>query len=207
MNTYDIVLFLLMAVMVLSAVAQLYQPKFSMLGVLAVVAGLFFVIYTGANGDLNMLSIILFIGGLLFIVMELFIVGAVLGIIGSVMVVASFLLIGSDIGKMAVLVAIVLLLALIEWGVLVRVFGKRLSLLNKVVLTDSTSREAGYTSHDDRSYLIGRTAKTVTPLRPAGIISIDDLRIDAVGEGVFIDRDKEVIVTHVEGTRIVVREK
>lgn len=207
MASYDVVMFLLMAVMALAAVAQLYQPKISMLGVISAVAGLFFVIFTGAHGDLNMLSILLFIGGLIFIVMELFVVGAVLGIIGSVMVVASFLLIGSDIGKMAVLVSIVLLLVIIEWFIFVRVFGKRLSLLNKVVLTDSTSREAGYTSHDDRSYLIGQTGITVTPLRPAGIISVDDLRIDAVGEGVFIDRNKEVVVTHVEGTRIVVREK
>ena len=42
------------------------------------------------------------------------------------------------------------------------------------MLKDSTNSEAGYRSHDDRSHLVGQTARTVTDLRPAGIITLDN---------------------------------
>lgn len=54
------------------------------------------------------------------------------------------------------------------------------------MLKDSTNSEAGYRSHDDRSHLVGQTARTVTDLRPAGIITLDNERIDAVSDGAFI---------------------
>ena len=41
------------------------------------------------------------------------------------------------------------------------------------MLKDSTNSEAGYRSHDDRSHLVGQ-ARTVTDLRPAGIITLDN---------------------------------
>ena len=59
-----------------------------------------------------------------------------------------------------------------------------------MILNDSTSTEAGYRSHDDRSYLV-KTAHTTTDLRPAGIITLDDKRIDAVSDGTFILRNKK----------------
>lgn len=37
----------------------------------------------------------------------------------------------------------------------------------------------------------GKTAYTTTDLRPAGIITLDDKRIDAVSDGTFILRNKK----------------
>lgn len=71
-------------------------------------------------------------------------------------------------------------------------FNKKLSLFEKVILRDSTTSEAGYTSHDDRSDLVGQIAETLTELRPAGIISLNDERIDAVSDGTFIQRGVKV---------------
>ena len=56
------------------------------------------------------------------------------------------------------------------------------------------------------SHLVGKTAQTVTDLRPAGIIKLDDERIDAVSDGTFILRNRQVKILEVEGTRVVVRE-
>ena len=55
------------------------------------------------------------------------------------------------------------------------------------MLKDSTNSEAGYRSRD-RSHLVGQTARTVTDLRPAGIITLDNERIDAVSDGAFIKK-------------------
>jgi len=157
------------------------------------------------TGELEMISVILFVAGVILMILELFVVGAILGIIGALMVFSSFLLIGEDISKMAVFLAISLTLALMEWIVMVKFFGKTIPLFKNVILTDSTSKEAGYSSHDDRSHLVGKTALTVTPLRPSGIITFEEKRIDAVSEGAFIDKDREVSIILVEGTRVVVR--
>jgi membrane-bound serine protease (ClpP class) len=47
---------------------------------------------------------------------------------------------------------------------------------------------------------------TLTALRPAGTIVLDDERIDVVSEGSFIGKDKRVKIVKSEGARIVVRE-
>ncbi|RIM75079.1 NfeD family protein, partial [Staphylococcus arlettae] len=103
-------------------------------------------------------------------------------------------------------VVIALILSIIEWVILVKIFKRNIPFLDKVVLKDSTNTESGYTSHDDRSHLVGKTATTLTDLRPAGIISYGTERIDAVSDGSFILRNKEVTILEVEGTRVVVRE-
>lgn len=86
------------------------------------------------------------------------------------------------------------------------IFQEKISFFENVVLKDSTNKESGYSSHNDRSYLVGTTAMTLTDLRPAGIILYDNERIDAVSEGSFINKDIKVEIIEVEGTRVVVRE-
>lgn len=103
-------------------------------------------------------------------------------------------------------VVIASILAIIEWVILLKWFKRKIPFLDKVVLKDSTNSEAGYRSHDDRSHLVGQAARTVTDLRPAGIITLDNERIDAVSDGAFILRNKEVKILEVEGSRVVVRE-
>ena len=47
-------------------------------------------------------------------------------------------------------------------------FGKKVTLLNKVVLMDATDTESGYVSNVNRVELVGRIAKTSTPLKTSG---------------------------------------
>ena len=43
-------------------------------------------------------------------------------------------------------------------------------------------------------------------LRPAGIAEIDGERLDVVSEGDLIDANETIVVTRVDGNRIVVRQ-
>ncbi|MCB9832027.1 MAG: hypothetical protein H6807_06080 [Planctomycetes bacterium] len=52
--------------------------------------------------------------------------------------------------------------------------------------------------------LRGREGRTETPLRPSGVVIIDERQIDAVSDGGFIERGQRVRVRHVEGNRVVV---
>jgi membrane protein implicated in regulation of membrane protease activity len=52
---------------------------------------------------------------------------------------------------------------------------------------------------------LGKHGTTFSPLRPAGIAEIDGERVDVVSEGEFIDVGMPIVVTRVDGNRIVVR--
>lgn len=54
--------------------------------------------------------------------------------------------------------------------------------------------------------LIGRIGKTVSPLIPGGLVSVDGERLHAFSEGVLIDAGVDVEIMDVRGTRVVVRE-
>ena len=101
---------------------------------------------------------------------------------------------------------IALTVAIVGMVIIMKFFGKQLKVLNKVILSDATTTEQGYVSNENRVELVGKVAMTMTPLRPAGTIRIDDERIDAVSDGSFVEKDKHVIILKVEGSRIVVRE-
>jgi membrane-bound serine protease (ClpP class) len=73
-------------------------------------------------------------------------------------------------------------------------------------LTQSLSQQAadGYVSAESDLALIGREAEVITALRPAGSIRVDDRRIDAVSDGVFIEERRLVRIREVRGSRVVV---
>lgn len=203
---HPLVSLVLTCIIFLGFLYQLYSKKINMIGILASLSLLILFLDFLIKGDVNILSVILFAIGVLFVIIELFIVGAVIGIIGIILISISIVMLGNNLLLMLGNVIVALILSIIEWVVLVKIFKKNIPFLDKVILKDSTNAESGFTSHDDRSHLVGKTAQTVTDLRPAGIIKLDDERIDAVSDGTFILRNRQVKILEVEGTRVVVRE-
>ena len=178
---------------------QLYSKRINLMGIIALLALLLLFLAFLINGDVNVMSVLLFTIGLILLIVELFVIGAVIGIIGIILITLSIIILGDNILLMLGNVIVALILSIVEWVILVKIF-------NRKILKDSTNSEAGYRSHDDRSHLVGKTAHTVTDLRPAGIITCDNDRIDAVSDGSFILRNRQVKILEVEGTRVVVRE-
>ncbi|PTJ18798.1 NfeD family protein [Staphylococcus simulans] len=197
---------ILTCIIFLGFLYQLYSKRINFPGILAALALLILFLGYLIQGEVSLISVGLFSIGVILLVIELFVIGAVIGIIGMILITVSMIMLGENILWMLVNVIIALILTIIEWVILVKGYNKKISLFEKVILRDSTTSEAGYTSHDDRSNLVGQTAITLTELRPAGMISLNDERIDAVSDGTFIQRDVEVKVTEVEGSRVVVRE-
>ncbi len=60
--------------------------------------------------------------------------------------------------------------------------------------------------HLELQTLRGRTGKTLTPLRPAGMVSFDGKRIDCVTEGMLVEASKWVRCVDVRGGTVTVRE-
>lgn len=77
--------------------------------------------------------------------------------------------------------------------------------LNELVLSDRFTEDKGYTSAEDREYLLGRRGIVLTELRPSGAVSIEGEPVDVVSEGAYIKKGEQVEVISVNGNRVVVR--
>lgn len=156
-------------------------------------------------GDWSLLTTFLYVAGLVLLLVEAMIPGfGVAGISGVVLVLTSIVLISSSfyqamlilIGTIAI--AILLIVALYKLG-----YGK--GYIKSMILSTEQKNEEGYVSGKDNEKYLGMRGTVITPLRSAGTVLIDGKRIDAVSEAEFIDKDTEVEVIKIEGSRIVVK--
>ncbi len=156
-------------------------------------------------GDWSLLTAFLYVMGIVLLMVEALMPGfGVAGISGLVLVLASVVMISSSffqamlilIGTIAV--AILLIVTLYKLG-----YGK--GYMKSIILSTEQKNEKGYVSAKGYEEYLGMRGTVLTPLRSAGTVLIDGKRIDAVSEAEFIDKDIEVEVIKIEGSRIVVR--
>lgn len=204
--TNPVVVPILLSIAGLGLVVELYSPGFGVPGTMGIVSLLLFFYGHLVAGLAGYETIILFAIGLCLIVLEFFVAGGIAGVIGAVAIVGSIIMAGGNPMHMTISVLIALAIATIGAVIIIKFFGKKLHLLNKMVLMDATDTESGYVSNVNRVELVGQKAVTSTALRPSGSIEFKGERIDVVSEGSYIERGKHVIIVKVEGSRIVVRE-
>lgn len=204
--TNPIIIPILLSIGSLGLIIELYSPGFGLPGIAGISALLLFFYGHLVAGLAGYESLILFVIGILLIILEFFVVGGIAGAIGIVSVIVSMFLASGDIAVIGISLAIAIGVSIIASILLVKVFGRKMKFFKKMILTDSTNTESGYVSNQNRKDLIEKTGVTLTALRPAGVILIEDERIDVVSDGSFIDKGKKVKVVKAEGSKIVVRE-
>lgn len=188
--------------------AVLTEIKTAGLGVAALIGVLAAALFFGSQwitGIAGWLEILLFLGGILLVVFELYTPGVgIFGISGIIAIFASlFLTLGANEAAINLL-AISLLAATIIFLVLVRRLPSS-KLWSRFILNDSETKSAGFSSSLDYSIYLAKTGITPTGLRPAGIMIIDGTQLDVVSEGQFVEPNKLVKVVNITGNRIVVR--
>lgn len=204
--TNPIIIPILLSIASIGLVMELYSPGFGVPGTMGLSAiGLFFFGHLLA-GLAGFEVIIMFVIGLILLIAELFVPGGILGVIGGALMVMSVIFAGESVTHMVLSIIIAMIIAVVGMVILMKFFGKKLHVFNKLVLRDATTSEEGYVSNENRIELIGKVGQTLTALRPAGVVQVDDERLDVVSEGTFIDAHKQVTIVKVEGSRIVVRE-
>ncbi len=83
---------------------------------------------------------------------------------------------------------------------------RRTRLGGSFILNIAANRADGFQAPPQELVnLVGKSGKSITPLRPAGTAMINDQRVDVVTLGDFIEAEVEVEVILVEGSRVVVR--
>ncbi|MCK9526377.1 MAG: ATP-dependent Clp protease proteolytic subunit [Limnochordia bacterium] len=198
---------LLLTLGFLGLVFEITSPGWGVPGTGGMLALILFFGGRYATGLAGLEAILLFVLGLVFLVLEVALIPGfgLAGVLGIASVIASIILAFGDVQtalfSLSLAISVSVVAVILLWSRIQRSrFWKRL------VLSHEESPQAGYRAPADFSHLVGRKGVSVTPLRPAGTVMIEEHRYDVVSDGGFISSDSSVEVVETEGTRVVVRE-
>jgi membrane-bound serine protease (ClpP class) len=218
------------------AVRLLTNPIVSSLLIMLGLGGIFYVFKTGHVGWVaiaalgafalffgaayvakfaTIIVVFMFLGGLFMLIVE---IGTpiptfgIAGIIGIVLTIGSlFLALGGALSAVNSTRALwILSSSLTGFIVLVYFMIKYLPKTmwwKKFILTHEENEAQGYSAAASLDRFMGKEGVAHTLLRPAGIADIEGERVDVVSEAEYINPGTKIVVTKVEGTRVVVRSR
>ncbi|MGC9327919.1 MAG: NfeD family protein [Candidatus Hinthialibacter sp.] len=153
-----------------------------------------------------MIITILLILGLLFVFLELFVPGGIIGLIGAALMIAATVLCFNEYGPATGMA--VFLLCCVVVSIAVILFIKVLPHTAEgkwIIMSHTLVKAKGSHSETERHQsLVGQEGYSESELRPAGIAVIGGERLDVVTEGDYIDENTRIRVLRVDGNRIVV---
>ncbi len=203
-----------------------------MTGFLAILSGLCFALFFWSRymgGTAGWLEVILFVGGLVCLGLELFVIPGfgVFGISGGLMVLASLILAsqtfgdswGHDMEQLTTTVKTLSLsiAAVMAIAAVVNRYLPHIPLFNAIILHPPNSQDEtegpklrtgreGLDGESPFAELHGQTGTAQSVLRPAGKARFGDRMVDVVSNGPYIQAGTPIEVIEVAGNRVVVRE-
>lgn len=196
---------LLLSIGTIAIIIELGTQSFGLPGIVGIIS---FLLYFGGNaiaGYSEWWPLVLFIIGLAMIIAEIFVPGfGVLGIGGIISVILGIVLSAPDLAQGLVSLTIAIVASVIIIPILFMFISKKTNLFKRVILSEAETVEEGYVNASGNEYMIGKTGKAITTLRPAGTALIDGKRVDVVTDGEYLPNNTEIKVIKVEGARIVV---
>ncbi len=147
--------------------------------------------------------ILLIVAGMVALGVELFIIPGfgVVGILGIAALLGGVVSAWMEFGAFWGVVTILCTL----FGSAMMIVGLlRTNLLKKRLVLDAHLEPGCGTESSDLTPLLGKEGQALSMLRPAGIAIVDNLRIDVVSEGGFIEKGTEIRVTMIDGPRVIV---
>ena len=152
------------------------------------------------------LPILLQLIGILVIIAEIILPsGGILSILATGLFGYSLYLVFTHISTsagMAFVIADIILIPILVY------FGIKFLAKSPVTLRTKLSKEDGVTSQSpDHNDYLGSQGVAVTDLRPSGVATIEDERLDVVTQGEYIEKQTQIIVIAVRGNQIVVKQK
>lgn len=212
--THPVLSSILLSVAMLGILIEIRTPGFGVPGALGI-ASLALVLGGHWIVELAGWEELLLVGaGLVLVTVEIFVLPG-FGVVGAAGIAALLAgvamslvgagatptVIGAALGRVAVSAAVA-----IGASIILLQFLPRLPLGRRLMLQTEMAAKEGYGSATERDLSrLGRSGHTLSPLRPAGFADIDGERIDVVSEGEMIEAGVAVVVTRVDGNRIVVR--
>ncbi len=195
------------------------------LGIPGFISALCFMLFFWAqffNGTAGWLEILLFVSGVIFVGLEIFVVPGlgVFGIGGGIMIVGALIMasqtfiIPSNSYQVDVFVSSLFNFVMASGGVIVVIWGMVRFFpdnfwFRQVVLPALSAEELEAQERREEmvswDHLLGETGMTATALVPAGKVRIGHKLLDVISDGDMIEKGIPVSVVEVKGNRVVVR--
>ncbi len=148
---------------------------------------------------------LLLIFGLILVYLEFYLPGAILGILGSALLLASIMIfIVEHDSWISILLFIIALFSLLTLLIKFALWQIRNAKPNSSIYL-SSSQEGYKASHFDET-AIGKKAIVLSDLKPGGFILIDGKQLQAISETGYIEKGSEVIVIGGQETSLIVKQ-
>ena len=149
--------------------------------------------------------IALFITGIVFIFIEIFVPGGIFGLSGALAIFGSIFLCFKNYPSLG-FYALVLELVFAGIAIILALkFLPKTKFGKYVILSKKESKKEGFVSHDSLENIKDKEGIALTLLRPAGKAKINGKKFDVVTEGDYVKKDGKVKVVMISGNKIVVR--
>lgn len=151
-------------------------------------------------------SVVLFAAGIILLLIEMFTPGfGIFGGLGLLSLVLCIVFTANSVESALLMILIIGAILVLFALLFARSLKKGFLYKSSIVLKNTSERKEGFVSNADYSRLIGRTGKSLTILRPAGLAVFDGEKVDVVTDGEFIQPGAAVEVYEVAGRRVTVR--
>jgi len=156
---------------------------------------------------LSWVPLLCIIAGLAFVIIEMFVPGfGAPGILGVILLAIGVILYART--PLEALILIVIILAILGIALTLVLQSASKGRLGKhLVLNDTLNDSEKFSAVEDLNYFVGSEGVTLTVLRPSGTADFNGVKLDVVSDGEFIPKGSNVIISKVEGNRIVVKQK
>jgi membrane-bound ClpP family serine protease len=201
---------------------ELHTPGLGAGAFVAAVAFMLFFWSNFLNGTAEWLEVLLFLGGVFFLLLELFVLPGfgVFGLGGGAMILASLVLASQTFvlpkteSQMAELrhsltIVAAATVCVVGTAMLLRRYLPHAPMFRTLLLNPTSEEELleleNREALADFTHLVGQQGTAATNLMPAGKADFDGQLIDVIAEGLPIDRGQQVVVVKARGNRVVVR--
>ncbi len=195
---------LLLVIGLVGLVVEVFMPGFGIPGAASVLAfGLFFA-GNVLSGESQLAPLFLFVLGFIMLGVEAVVPGFGLpGISGIILIVSGIVLSMGNVMEGLASISVAIIAAAVVAIVLVK-RGFKSRLFRNIVLDTANRVEPTLGGKEPQVDYYGKEGTAITALRPAGTIEIDGVRLDALTEGEFIEREAAIRVIKVVGSKIFV---
>lgn len=202
---------------------ELHTPGLGIGGFIAALAMLLFFWSKALHGTVAWLEVLLFVGGVIAILLEIFVLPGVgiFGLGGALMVMASLVLAGQrnwiprsaeDFAELQSSLAVVATAGglMVGVGLILRRYLPHIPILKEMMLAGPEGEELAALNYRESlaeySHLVGQRGVTTTLLMPSGRADFDGELVDVIAAGQVIERGATVEVVSARGSRVEVRE-
>lgn len=151
-----------------------------------------------------MISFVLLAIGLLLIVLEFYLPGAVMGILGGVCVLASVVVFASQSNSLLAVIIFIVCVA-ITIGLLIKFTLRRIVSAKPGYSIYSSSDQEGYQASTFDASAIGKVGTVLSDLKPGGYILIEGQQHQAISITGYIPKGEEVIVISGQEESLIVK--